>query len=127
MAHVPSLSTITSSELSAFVQSKIEPDTAYIQRCNAVVDRLCQFMKNSLPPKLRPAEVRKCGSLGKGTAVIGKSDADLVVFLAEFHSISTLRSEIKRILDEMQEYFVKFGGCNLEEKNLSRSQVVNYL
>lgn len=58
MAHVPSLSTITSSELSAFVQSKIEPDTAYIQRCNAVVDRLCQFM-NSLPPKLRPAEVRK--------------------------------------------------------------------
>lgn len=116
MAHVPSLSTITSSELSAFVQSKIEPDTAYIQRCNAVVDRLCQFMKNSLPPKLRPAEVRKCGSLGKGTAVIGKSDADLVVFLAEYHSISTLRSEIKRILDEMQEYFVKFGGCNLEEK-----------
>lgn len=59
MAHVPSLSTITSSELSAFVQSKIEPDTAYIQRCNAVVDRLCQFMNNSLPLKLRPAEVRK--------------------------------------------------------------------
>lgn len=59
MAHVPSLSTITSSELSAFVQSKIEPDTAYIQRCNAVVDRLCQFMNNSLPPTLRPSEVRK--------------------------------------------------------------------
>lgn len=116
MAHVPSLSTITSSELSAFVQSKIEPDTAYIQRCNAVVDRLCQFMNNSLPPTLRPSEVRKCGSLGKGTAVKGKSDADLVVFLAEFHSISTLRSEIKRILDEMQEYFVKFGGCKLEGK-----------
>lgn len=116
MAHIPSLSTITSSELSSFVKSKIEPDTAYIQRCNAVVDRLCQFMRNSLPPKLRPAEVRKCGSLGKGTAVIGKSDADLVVFLAEFHSISTLRSEIKRILDEMQEYFVKFGGCKLEGK-----------
>lgn len=116
MAHIPSLSTITSSELSSFVKSKIEPDTAYIQRCNAVVDRLCQFMKNSLPPKLKPSEVRKCGSLGKGTAVIGKSDADLVVFLAEFHSISTLRSEIKRILDEMQEYFVKFGGCKLEGK-----------
>ncbi|XP_052711005.1 2'-5'-oligoadenylate synthase 3-like [Crassostrea angulata] len=116
MAHISSLSTITSSELSSFVKSKIEPDTAYIQRCNAVVDRLCQFMINSLPPTLRPSEVRKCGSLGKGTAVIGKSDADLVVFLAEFHSISTLRSEIKRILDEMQEYFVKFGGCKLEGK-----------
>lgn len=114
MAHVTSLSSITSSELSAFVKGEIEPDMAYIQRCNDIVDLLCQFMQNSFPRELRPSEVRKCGSLGKGTAVKGKSDADLVVFLAEFHSVSHLRAKIKRILDEMQVYLVEYSGCKLE-------------
>lgn len=41
-------------------------------------------------------------SLGKGKTVKGKSDADLVVFLARFDSIIELYKSIKEILDRMK-------------------------
>lgn len=65
MSHVPSLSSLTAVELSTFVQREIEPDESYIQRCNAVVDRFCQFMQNSFPEKLKPSEIRKVGKQDK--------------------------------------------------------------
>lgn len=55
----PSLGSISANELNSFIQNEIEPDTAYNRRCNAVVDRLCQFMENSFPDQLRPSAVRK--------------------------------------------------------------------
>ena len=53
------LSVVTARELNTFVQTELEPDTEYNRRCNAVVDRLCQFMQNSFPGKLRPSQVLK--------------------------------------------------------------------
>lgn len=80
MAHVPSLSSITSSELSAFVQREIEPDMAYIQRCNDIVDLLCQFMQNSFPRELRPSEVRK----------VNMAHSHFYWFCSNYHSSSFL-------------------------------------
>lgn len=54
-----SLGSITANELNTFIRNEIEPDTAYNQSCNALVDRLCQFMQNNFPDQLRPSEVRK--------------------------------------------------------------------
>ena len=53
------LSVVTAWELNTFVQTELEPNTFYNQSCNAVVDRLCQFMQNSFPKMLRPSEVLK--------------------------------------------------------------------
>ena len=53
------LSVVTAKELNTFVQNELEPDTEYNKSCNAVVDRLCQFMQNNFPDLLRPSEVRK--------------------------------------------------------------------
>lgn len=107
----PSLSTITAVKLNSFVLEEIEPDTAYNQSCKAVVNRLCHFMQNNFPDQLRPSEVIKSGSLGKGTAVKGKSDADLVVFLAKLTTISELRENLDVILDRMKLYLDKYAGC----------------
>lgn len=118
-----SLSSIAATELNSFVLKEIEPDTAYNQSCRAVVDRLCQFMQNNFPDQLRPSEVRKSGSLGKGTAVKGKSDADLVVFLASYHNISTLRDNLRDILARMKLYLGKYGGCDVEGTTLHAVKV----
>ena len=53
------LSVVTAKELNTFIQNELEPDTEYNKSCNAVVDRLCQFMQNNFPDLLRPSEVRK--------------------------------------------------------------------
>ena len=53
------LSVVTARELNTFVQTELEPNTFYNQSCNAVVDRLCQFMQNSFPKMLRPSQVLK--------------------------------------------------------------------
>lgn len=107
----PSLSSFTADNLNSFILEEIEPDTAYNQRCKAVVNRLCHFMQNNFPDQLRPSEVIKSGSLGKGTAVKGKSDADLVVFLAKLTTISELREILEDILDRMKLYLDKYAGC----------------
>ena len=53
------LSALSARELNTFVQTELEPDTEYNKSCNAVVDRLCQFMQNNFPDVIRPSEVRK--------------------------------------------------------------------
>ena len=59
------LSDVAARELNTFVQTELEPDTEYNKSCNAVVDRLCQFMQNNFPGDLRPSEVRKVNYLSK--------------------------------------------------------------
>lgn len=41
----------------------------------------------------------------------GKSDADLVVFLAKLTTISELRENLDNILDRMKLYLDKYAGC----------------
>lgn len=118
-----SLGSITANELNTFIRNEIEPDTAYNQSCNALVDRLCQFMQNNFPDQLRPSEVRKSGSLGKGTAVKGKSDADLVVFLTSYRTIPHLRDNLRNILARMRDYLDTYGGCDVEETTLHAVKV----
>lgn len=119
----PSLSSFTAENLNSFILEEIEPDTAYNERCKAVVNRLCHFMQNNFPDQLRPSEVIKSGSLGKGTAVKGKSDADLVVFLAKLTTISELREILEDIFDWMKLYLDKYAGCKLIGKTPYAVQV----
>lgn len=54
---------ITADELNKFVKTEVEPDTEYISGCNAVVDRLSNFIKNNFPGDLKPSNVLKVSSL----------------------------------------------------------------
>lgn len=98
--------------LELFVRDTLEPDTGYNTSCCAVVDRLCNIMKHNFPEELRPAQIIKGGSLGKGTAVKGKSDVDLVVFLP-FDSIQSLQNKMDTVLNDMKTY-LHGGKCTIE-------------
>lgn len=122
-ASTTSLSSITAEELNLYVRKEIEPDKNYNKKCNAMVDQLCKFMLNSFPKKLRPSEIRKCGSLGKGTAVKGKSDADLVVFLAKLSTMSDFLKHSEDILNQMKVYLKKHPKCHVVDTTLHAVQV----
>ncbi|XP_078322343.1 inactive 2'-5'-oligoadenylate synthase 1B-like isoform X2 [Crassostrea virginica] len=107
------LSAVTMRELNTFIETEIEPDTENNQSCNFAVDRLCYFMQNNFPYQLRPSKIQKIGSLEKGTAVKGKSDADLVVFLATFHTVSELSQKLASILDTIKLYLFTYDECDI--------------
>lgn len=65
----------------------------------------------------------KCGSLGKGTAVKGKSDADLVVFLAKLSTMSDFLKHSEDILNRMKVYLDKHPKCYGVDKTLHAVQV----
>lgn len=109
-----SLDTIKAENLNSFVVAEIQPNRAYNRRCKAVVNRLCLFMQKEFKGQLTPSEIRKCGSLGKGTAVKGKSDADLVVFLENFHTMPELQENLDNILREMEMLLYGCGKCKVE-------------
>ncbi|XP_071181761.1 2'-5'-oligoadenylate synthase 1A-like [Mytilus edulis] len=111
------LYSVLRSSLDKFVRDELEPDTEYNASCGAVVDRLCKFMQNNFPAELRPSQIIKGGSLGKGTAVKGKSDADLVVFLAnrKIDSIQALQNYMETVLDGMKTY-LHDGECIIDGK-----------
>lgn len=101
---------ISSSQLESFIGQQIEPDAAYLASCGAVVDRLVHFLQNNAPGRIRPAKVIKGGSLGKGTAVKGKSDIDLTLMLANYKEVHVLSREMRAILELLEDYLGKYGG-----------------
>ncbi|CAC5409021.1 OAS [Mytilus coruscus] len=115
---------VSQSSLDMFVKDELEPDTEYNDNCCTVVDRLCNFMKNNFPAKLRPAQIIKGGSLGKGTAVKGKSDVDLVVFLP-FDSIQLLQNDMDTVLDDMKTSCMS-GNVPLRESTGNRRLPTSY-
>ncbi|XP_062604693.1 2'-5'-oligoadenylate synthase 1-like [Saccostrea cucullata] len=108
------LSSMTASDLQTFVTNEIEPDTAFNSCCKEAVNFLCQVMKENFPETLRPSEIKKSGSLGKGTAVNEKSDADLVVFLVRLQTIPKLRREMLSVKEEMICYLGKEKNITVE-------------
>ncbi|KAK3100245.1 hypothetical protein FSP39_016906 [Pinctada imbricata] len=106
---------LTTSEMNRYVASTIEPDHAYNASCSAVVDRLVHFLQNNVPSDLRPQEVIKGGSLGKGTAVKNRSDADLVVFLSDpqYDSIAKMKKEMSRVRTVLRRFLEDHGECQI--------------
>ncbi|XP_052807888.1 2'-5'-oligoadenylate synthase 1-like [Mya arenaria] len=101
-------------ELNGFIDRYVRPDTVFQTSCNTIVDRLVHFLQNNVSGRLRPRRVVKSGSLGKGTAVRGKSDIDLVLMLAAYTDVEALLKDIKALLAELQTYLVRYGEARLE-------------
>ncbi|XP_006870571.1 PREDICTED: 2'-5'-oligoadenylate synthase 1 [Chrysochloris asiatica] len=78
------------SNLDKFIENNLLPDTTFRKLVKEAIDVICTFLKercfrqSCLP--VRVLKVVKGGSSGKGTALRGRSDADLVVFLSHFTS-----------------------------------------
>ncbi|XP_031193556.1 inactive 2'-5'-oligoadenylate synthase 1B-like isoform X2 [Mastomys coucha] len=106
------LRSIPASELDKFIENHL-PDTSFCADLREVIDVLCALLKDksfrSFPGPVRVSKAVKGGSSGKGTALKGRSHADLVVFLDNLtyfedrlNKQGELIKEIKKQLYEIQ-------------------------
>ncbi|KYO34835.1 2'-5'-oligoadenylate synthase 3 isoform X1 [Alligator mississippiensis] len=104
-----------SSRLDRLIQDSLQPDAAFLGQVGRAVHEVCAFLREQCfaarpPPRPRVLKVVKGGSSGKGTALRGRSDADLVVFLSCFKGYKDQEEnrteiiwEIRRMLEKCQQ------------------------
>ncbi|XP_036352353.2 2'-5'-oligoadenylate synthase 3 isoform X1 [Ochotona princeps] len=107
-------------DLDRFISDFLQPDRQFLAQVNKAVDVICSFLRENCfqnsPTKV--LKVVKGGSSAKGTALRGRSDADLVVFLSCFSHfaeqgimraeiISEIRAQLEACQKE-QQFEVKF-------------------
>ncbi|KAF0872084.1 OAS3 synthase, partial [Crocuta crocuta] len=107
-------------DLDKFISEFLQPSRHFLAQVNKAVNTICSFLKENCfrNSPIKVLKVVKGGSLAKGTALQGRSDADLVVFLSCFSHfteqgnrraeiISEIRAQLEACQQEMQ-FEVKF-------------------
>nr|ATV93538.1 2'-5'-oligoadenylate synthase 1b [Desmodus rotundus] len=103
-------------DLDKFIEDHLLPDTRFRDRVNEAIHTICSFLKERCflrggGPPVRVLKVVKGGSSGKGTALRGRSDADLVVFLSSFGSF---QEQFDRREEFIQEIRRQLEACRNE-------------
>ncbi|XP_074061897.1 2'-5'-oligoadenylate synthase 1-like [Macrotis lagotis] len=99
--------------LDKFIEDSLLPDTTFRIEVRRAIHMIASILKErcfqGTGKSVRVTKVVKGGSSGKGTALKGRSDADLVVFLSNLHSYKDqidrrgeFLKEIKRWLEEYE-------------------------
>ncbi|XP_052085283.1 2'-5'-oligoadenylate synthase 1-like isoform X2 [Mytilus californianus] len=87
--------------LESFIDRVVNPDSSYVTQTRLVIHTVADLMRSkSVDHKV--GSTVKGGSLGKGTAVKGRSDADLLFVYADIPSIDALRTTLPKLLRELQ-------------------------
>lgn len=82
---------------------------------SAAVDQFVRFLhKQKFLGKHSVAEVIKGGSLGKGTAVKGQSDVDLVVYLNGFGGMTDFKEQREEIIKDLKSRASEYHGGGLQ-------------
>nr|AYA44751.1 oligoadenylate synthetase 1 isoform p46 [Saguinus labiatus] len=101
--------------LDKFIKDNLLPDTRFRVQINEAINIICGFLKercfrgSSYP--VRVSKVVKGGSFGKGTALRGRIDANLVVFLSP---LTTFQDQLKHRGDFIQEIRRQLEACQRE-------------
>ncbi|KAL6035451.1 hypothetical protein STEG23_005653, partial [Scotinomys teguina] len=106
------LSSTQARELDKFIEDHLLPNTRFGNEVRAAINIICAFLKErcfqgSTHP-VRVSKVVKGGSSGKGTAIKGKSDADLVVFLNNLTSFEDQLNRRGEFIQEIENQLYKF-------------------
>ncbi|KAK7795029.1 hypothetical protein U0070_003138, partial [Myodes glareolus] len=100
------LSSTPARELDKFIEDHLLPDTTFRTEVRAAINTICAFLKErcfqGAAHPVRVSKVVKGGSSGKGTALKGRSDADLVVFLNNFSSFQDQLNRRGEFIREIQ-------------------------
>ncbi|XP_047683091.1 2'-5'-oligoadenylate synthase 3 [Prionailurus viverrinus] len=107
-------------DLDKFISEFLQPSRQFLAQVNKAVNAICSFLRENCfrNSPIKVLKVVKGGSLAKGTALRGRSDADIVVFLSCFSQfteqgnkraeiISEIRAQLEACQQEMQ-FEVKF-------------------
>ncbi|XP_027240653.1 2'-5'-oligoadenylate synthase 1A isoform X1 [Cricetulus griseus] len=91
-------------DLDKFIEAHLLPNTSFRTEVKAAIKIICDFLKErcfrDAAHPVRVSKVVKGGSSGKGTALKGRSDADLVVFL---NNLTSFEDQLKRRGEFIQE------------------------
>ncbi|XP_052074431.1 2'-5'-oligoadenylate synthase 1-like isoform X2 [Mytilus californianus] len=101
--------------LEKFLDREVRPDTDFLSDCNQIIDTVVRLIHRH--PKYSVNQVIKGGSLGKGTAIRGHSDVDLLVVLNNFKNIKHLKENMENVLYDFRDYLksaVEREGNNIE-------------
>ncbi|XP_021488875.1 2'-5'-oligoadenylate synthase 1A isoform X1 [Meriones unguiculatus] len=100
------LSRIPASDLDKFIEDHLCPDPGFRANVRAAIDIVCAFLKErcfqGAAHPMRVSKVVKGGSSGKGTALRGRSDADLVVFLNNLTSFEDQLNRRGEVIKEIR-------------------------
>lgn len=102
-------------DLDTFIENHLLPDSQFRTQVKQAIHIISSFLKercfqNSFQP-VRVSKVVKGGSSGKGTALRGRSDADLVVFL---NNLTSFEEQFKRRAEFIQEIRKQLEACQRE-------------
>ncbi|XP_023589553.1 2'-5'-oligoadenylate synthase 1 isoform X1 [Trichechus manatus latirostris] len=108
---------IQARNLDKFIEDYLLPDTPFRLQVKKAINTICSFLKERCfqyaSHPVRVPKVVKGGSSGKGTALKGRSDADLVVFLSNLTSFQDQLEHRKVFIEEIRK---QLEACKREEK-----------
>ncbi|XP_069922343.1 2'-5'-oligoadenylate synthase 1 isoform X2 [Oryctolagus cuniculus] len=102
--------------LDKFIEDHLLPDTRFREQVREAVDIICTFLKErcfrGATHRVRVSKVVKGGSSGKGTALRGRSDADLVVFLT---NLTSFHEQLEKRREFIREIRSQLKACQREK------------
>ncbi|XP_051032518.1 2'-5'-oligoadenylate synthase 1A isoform X2 [Phodopus roborovskii] len=106
------LSRTPARDLDKFIEDHLLPNTNFRTDVRAAINTICDFLKErcfqGAAHPVRVSKVVKGGSSGKGTALRGRSDADLVVFLNNLHSFEDQLQRRGEFIQEIKKQLYNF-------------------
>ncbi|OPL21615.1 hypothetical protein AM593_06111, partial [Mytilus galloprovincialis] len=87
--------------LSCFIDRVVNPDAEYLTQCGKTIDEVAKVLKSS-EFDYKVMRTIKGGSIGKGTAVRGLSDVDLIFPISDITTVEALKQKIAGIKDAIQ-------------------------
>ncbi|XP_045203199.1 2'-5'-oligoadenylate synthase 1A-like [Mercenaria mercenaria] len=107
-ASKPDMYGLEERDLDIYIAEHIQADTLFLGCCGEVINNLVKDLqdKEKSPKHLRPRRIVKSGSLGKGTAVKGISDIDLVLMLVNYKNVEDLMKVMPSLLKDLKNYLI---------------------
>ncbi|XP_003932282.3 2'-5'-oligoadenylate synthase 3 [Saimiri boliviensis] len=102
-------------DLDKFISEFLQPNRQFLVQVNKAVDTICSFLRENCfrNSPIKVIKVVKGGSSAKGTALRGRSDADLVVFLSCFSQFAEQGNKRAEIISEIR---AQLEACQREQQ-----------
>ncbi|XP_036612928.1 2'-5'-oligoadenylate synthase 1-like [Trichosurus vulpecula] len=111
-------------DLDRYIEMYLLPDTTFRTEVRSAVDTISSFLKNrcfrDTGKSVRVTKVVKGGSSGKGTALRGCSDADLIVFLSDFKSYQDQINRRKEFIGEIKK---RLEECERDQDRMFKVKI----
>ncbi|XP_028407251.1 2'-5'-oligoadenylate synthase 3-like isoform X1 [Dendronephthya gigantea] len=90
-------SSLKRKDINRYIAKNLQPTDEFNAEMKRAIAKICLFLHQ----EMRPDKIVKGGSLGKGTAVKGRCDIDLVMVLNEVEDAAELKENLPTIINDV--------------------------